>query len=233
LAAAAVQAFVCRSLRITQRGRRVARVDKRKEVVATGYDAMGGEYLGWSARSSDPGRDRLLPELIARLPDGADVLDLGCGAGIPSTQLLVERFRVTGVDISAAQLAAARRNVPDATFLQADLASVDFPAASFDGVVALYSISHVPREDHAALFGRLAGWLRSGGLFLASLGARDSPDWQGEWIGGRQMFFSSFDDAANRQLVRSAGFELLIDEVIEISEPEGPVPFLWLLARRQ
>lgn len=207
-------------------------MDDRKAIVQAGYDAIAGAYLDWSARSSDPGRERLLPEFIARLPEGAAVLDLGCGAGLPSTQLLAKRFRVTGVDISAAQLAAARRNVPGATFFQADLASVDLPAGSFDGVVALYSISHVPRDEHAALFRRIAGWLAPGGVFLASLGARDSPDWQGEWVGGQQMFFSSFAASVNRELVKRAGFEPLIDEVIETDEPEGPVPFLWLLARR-
>jgi SAM-dependent methyltransferase len=208
-------------------------VDKRKAIVQAGYDAIPSAYAEWSARSSDPGRERLLPEFMARLPDGAAVLDLGCGAGIPSTRLLAERSRVTGVDISAAQLMAARRNVPRATFLQGDLASIEIPTGSFDGIVALYSISHVPREEHANLFRRLSNWLPSGGLFIASLGARDSPDWHGEWLGGQRMFFSSHDAATNRELVTSAGFELLIDEVIQTEEPEGPVQFLWLLARRR
>jgi len=207
-------------------------MDERKATVEEGYDAIGEAYLEWSARSSNPGRDRLLPQLMGRLPDGADVLDLGCGAGIPWTRMLAERFHVTGVDISPVQLAAAGRNVPNATFVQADFASVDFPAASFDGIVALYSISHLPREEHAALFDRIARWLRPGGLLLASLGAHDSPDWMGEWIAGQRMFFSSFDAGVNRRLVVSAGFELLIDEVTEIIEPEGPVAFLWLLAQR-
>ena len=81
------------------------------------------------------------------------------------------------------------------------------------------------------MFRRIAGWLRPNGLFLAALGAQDSPDWVGEWLGA-PMFFSSFDAAENRRLVSAAGFDLLIADVLETIEPGGPVPFLWVLARR-
>ena len=70
-----------------------------------------------------------------------------------------------------------------------------------------------------------------GGVFLATLGAADSPDWTGEWL-GRPMFFSAFDADTNRRLLAAAGFTLLIDEVIPTHEPEGSVDFLWVLARR-
>ena len=39
-------------------------------------------------------------ELVARLPKGARVLELGCGAGVPDTQRLAARFQLTGVDVS-------------------------------------------------------------------------------------------------------------------------------------
>ena len=53
---------------------------------------------------------------------------------------LANRFAVTGVDISEGQLSAARRNVPQATFIHADLGALDFPVASFDGLTAFYAI---------------------------------------------------------------------------------------------
>jgi ubiquinone/menaquinone biosynthesis C-methylase UbiE len=64
--------------------------------------------------------------------------------------MLAKTHVVTGVDISAAQLVAARRNVPTARFVHADMATIDFPADSFDGVAALYSISHLPSEGTPA-----------------------------------------------------------------------------------
>jgi 2-polyprenyl-3-methyl-5-hydroxy-6-metoxy-1,4-benzoquinol methylase len=206
-------------------------MDERKAIVAAGYDAIASRYLDSSSRASDPARVRMLNEFIARLPPGAQVLDLGCGAGIPSTRALATRFKVTGVDLSASQVAAARRNVPGTTFIQANMAAVEFSAASFDGITAFYAMSHVPREEHVDVFRRIAGWLRPNGLFLATLGAEDSADWVGEWLGA-PMFFSSFDAAENRRLVAAAGFDLLIADVLETIEPDGPVRFLWVLARR-
>jgi SAM-dependent methyltransferase len=203
--------------------------DQRKAIVARGYDSLAGDYLAWASGIRDDPRERMLEAFSVRMAPGARVLDLGCGAGLPSTKALAGRFVVTGVDISEAQIEAARRNVPGASFIHADIGEIDFPAGSFDGVTALYAISHLPRDEHGRIFERITGWLVPGGLFLATLGATDAPDWTGEWL-GRPMFFSAFDAEANRRLLTEAGFESLIDDVIETVEPEGPVPFLWVLA---
>jgi SAM-dependent methyltransferase len=205
--------------------------DARVAIVQAGYDALVDDYLEWSSRSVDPSRNSVLAEFADLLAPNADVLDLGCGAGVPSTAWLAERFTVTGVDVSSGQLEAARRNVPDATFIRGDFSSVAFDKASFDGVVALYSITHVPRERHAALFERIAEWLRPGGVFLATLGADGGDDWTGEWLGQR-MFFSSFDAERNKALLIAAGLDLIKAEVVDTFEPEGRVSFLWVLASR-
>jgi cyclopropane fatty-acyl-phospholipid synthase-like methyltransferase len=206
--------------------------DHRKSVVAQGYDALGEDYVAWADSWADPARHRMLDEFSARMASGARVLDLGCGAGVASTRMLASRFVVTGVDFSEVQLEAARRNVPEASFIHADLAEIDFPPESFDGVTAFYSVIHVPRDEHGPLFERVARWLVPGGLFLATLGSGDDPAWMGEWL-GQPMFFSGHDADTNRRLLKAANFELLIDEIIDTLEPEGPMPFLWILARRR
>ena len=205
--------------------------DDPAKIVADGYDSMAEHYLAWGREVVDPTAERLLGELIGRLPVGARVLDLGCGAGLPWTRRLAAGFDVTGVDVSAEQVRLARRNVPGASFLQADMATLEMPPESLAAVTAFYSVSHLPRDRHADLFRRIATWLAPEGLLLATLGATDSPDWTGEWL-GVPMFFSAFDAAANRALLREAGFELLVDEVAQVREPEGAVEFLWVLARR-
>ena len=205
--------------------------DPRTRIVADGYDRMASRYAGWAAETRDAARDELLGELTSRLADGARVLDLGCGAG-ETVQALAQRFNVTGLDVSPRQLDGARRRVPKATILLGDATTVEFPAAAFDAVIALYSISHIPREGHAALFRRIAGWLNPGGWLLATLGAHDAPDWHGAWL-GVPMFFSAWDADTNGRLVTEAGFDLVIDDVRTTEEPEGDVSFLWVLARRR
>lgn len=205
--------------------------DPRKDLVRDAYDSIADDYLRWVKGIEGDPRDRFLKLLTLRLDDGARVLDLGCGAGVPSTRRLAERFEVVGVDISPEQIRRARVNVPAARFLCADLSELAFPPASFDAVTAFYSISHVPREQHAGLFVSIARWLGPGGLFLATLGAEEGAGWVGEWLGAT-TFFSSHDATANRELLRRAGLVLLADEVVAMKEPEGEVAFLWVLAQR-
>jgi ubiquinone/menaquinone biosynthesis C-methylase UbiE len=143
--------------------RQPASSDPRKQLVESGYDRIAERYLAWAGGIGDPGRTRMLDLLLERLPPGGDVLDLGCGAGVPSTVRLAERHRVTGVDISQEQLRLARERLPHAELVHADLASVEFPDASFDGVTCFYALSHLPREQLGGVFRSVRGWLRPAG----------------------------------------------------------------------
>jgi ubiquinone/menaquinone biosynthesis C-methylase UbiE len=202
-----------------------------KQIVAAGYDAIADTYTAWAGTVRIAERDTYTHVLLDRLPAGAKVLELGCGAGVPTTQRLAERFAVTGVDISAAQLARARTNVPGGTFIQSDMMALAFPPATFDAVTAFYAITHVPREEHVALFGTVRKWLKPGGLFVASLSSGGSVgEIEEDWLGA-PTYFSGYDRATNLHLLADAGFtiEQATDETDE--EFGRPTTFLWVVAR--
>lgn len=202
-----------------------------KRIVAEGYDAISERYLAWSGLRPSATRLRYLVLALELIPAGSDVLELGCGAGIPMTAALAEGRTVTGVDISATQVEAARRNVPAAKFMQADMTALDFEPATFDAVVAFYSLTHVPRDEQAPLLGRIRRWLRPDGLFLASMGADDEPgDVEADWL-GVDMYFSHFGAKANRRLVEKAGFVVERSEVAIEPEDRHDARFLWVVAR--
>jgi cyclopropane fatty-acyl-phospholipid synthase-like methyltransferase len=199
----------------------------RKGVVARSYDQLVDTYLERFGRSTV--RAQKLEELVAGLPAGASVLDLGCGAGQPVASELAERgFAVTGVDGSAGQIDRAKCSVPKARFIHADMTAVELPAASFHAVSAFYAITHVPCDEHAALLKRIAGWLRPGGRFLASFGTKKG-DWSGDWL-GTPMFFSHHDPEVTRRLVLDAGFQLERVEVLE--QDNEKAKFLWICGRK-
>src|SRR6266545_6130534 len=145
-------------------GRAVVR--NPKEIVARGYDAIALRYAEWAGAVVSPALD-WLRELDSRLPDGADVVELGCGRGVPGTRELARRHRVTGVDISAVQIELARHHVPEASFVRADATELEIAPASFDAVAALYLFGHVPAAEQPDLIARIGSWLRPGGLFLS------------------------------------------------------------------
>ncbi len=202
-----------------------------KRLVAAGYDAIAQRYLEWSALRPSAVRLHYLRRAIDLIAPGADVLELGCGAGIPMTRALAAERHVTGVDISATQIKLARQNVPAATFLQADMTALEFPPASYDAVVAFYSLTHVPRDEQPELLSRIRGWLQPGGVFIASMGADASPDEvEEDWL-GVPMFFSHFGARRNRRLVEDTG--LIVEEARIRVEPEDrhDARFLWIVAR--
>jgi SAM-dependent methyltransferase len=210
-------------------GRAVAR--DPKEIVARGYDAIALRYAEWAGRVTSPAL-HWLRDLDARLSDGADVLELGCGRGVPGTRELARRHRVTGVDISAVQIELARHHVPEASFVHADALELDVAADSFDAVVALFLFGHVPIDEQRELIGRIAFWLRDGGLLLATFGAGDAgEDVDHDWLGA-PMFFASLGGDTYLPLLRDCGLEPLRDEVIVQHEPgHGDIAFHWVLAR--
>ena len=103
----------------------------------------------------------------------------------------------------------ARRNVDGGRFMCADIMSVDLPPASFDGVVAFYTVFHLPREIHAELFHRVHRWLRPRGLFLCTLSAYSEDAYTEDDFFGVTMYWSNYGIHEYRQLLSGIGFSLL------------------------
>ncbi|GAB3758829.1 class I SAM-dependent methyltransferase [Microlunatus parietis] len=192
----------------------------------TGYDEIAVPYQVWVSQVEDDPRLRYLGNVLKQVPGRPDSLDLGCGAGVPCTALLAERGPTIGVDISAAQVELAGRNVPDAQFIRSSMRALELPPESFDLITAFYSIPHLPREEHGDLFRRIAGWLRPGGRFLATLGHRDL-DVVKDFL-GVPMVTSSYDVETNRRLLIDAGFAVPVDEVV--TWYGGHVTYQWVVA---
>jgi SAM-dependent methyltransferase len=88
------------------------------------------------------------------------VLELGCGAGVLSSELLGRGARVTALDISPRMVELARRRAPEAQFLVAPAEDTGLPDESFDRVVAKWVLHHVDVPAAAHEVRRL---LRPGG----------------------------------------------------------------------
>ena len=215
----------------TEDGGAAARADARR-VVREGYDRMADRYTAWSVAPPGGQTERFLAEVVAAVPDGAEVLDLGCGQGAPVAEALTGRCQVTGVDASRAQLERARARVPAATFVEADLAALERPPSSVDAVTAFYSLTHLPRADQAVVIARVATWLRPAGVFCATLGGGDTLDEiEPEWL-GVPMFFAGFAPETNRRLLIQAGLVPELDEVVDLREPDGIATFHYVIARK-
>jgi len=200
-----------------------------KRIVRDGYDALGDAYRATDAPDDGP-RAWFLEEALARIPAGAEVLELGCGPGWDAIVLAEDRS-YTGVDISTTMLALARNRVPTGTFLEHDLTVLELPEDSFDAVVALYVFGHIPAAEHVSVYGRVAAWLRPGGVLCASFPLTPGDDVEADWL-GVPMFFGGIGRVATQDALRAAGFDLELAEVRTNPDPMGGTEsFLWVIAR--
>ncbi|MER6711489.1 methyltransferase domain-containing protein [Streptomyces sp. NPDC000877] len=188
-----------------------------KDVVRRGYDAVSRRYdevYGAGTKYAS-----LLGDLRRRLPAGGRVLDVGCGSGVPVARTLAAAgHRVTGIDISEVQIRRARERVPDADFRHADATTVSFEPASFDAVVSLYALIHIPLPEQPPLLRKIAGWLRPGGCFVATTGHGAWTGTEENWLGaGAPMWWSHADAATNRAWITRAGLVIEREEFL----PEG------------
>jgi SAM-dependent methyltransferase len=202
-----------------------------RAIVRDGYDRVSEAYRGDVCDLEQSGYGHWLRQLRRHVPDGARVLDLGCGCGVPATAELARSHRVTGVDLSPVQIERARRLVPDATFVCADMTEVAFAPASFDAVVAFYSIINVPLAYQPGLFARITEWLAPRGWLLAVVGRVAWTGIERDWrsVPGATMYWSHADAATYRRWLGEAGFEIAQEGV----QPERGNPgFSVFIARR-
>lgn len=161
--------------------------DDPKQVVRRGYDAVSRVYRGDCVDEATKRRYKAwISMLDPILPPGGDVLDLGCGCGLPATRLLAARYNVVGVDISPVQIERARTLVPEATFHCADIASFSLPPTSFDAVVSFYALIHLPVAEQPVLIRNIATALRAGGTLLMTVGHRAWTGTEADWLGVRR-----------------------------------------------
>jgi cyclopropane fatty-acyl-phospholipid synthase-like methyltransferase len=205
--------------------------DSVGEVVARGYDRVAEEYAALESQHSPWPRLERVQAFIADLPDGSRVLDVGCGNGVPAILEMAARHSVVGVDISPAQIALARSNVPNAAFHSADAREIEFPAGSFDAIVALYLIDNVPREDYPALFRKLAGWLRPGGRILLSAEPGDDPGRIYEWL-GVPMFINTLPAEEVAALLGQVSLRVVQMETASQFEGGREIEFVWFVAEK-
>ena len=141
------------------------------------------------------------------LPPGAEVLDLGCGAGDPvAAHLHAHGHRVTGVDSSPTMISLCRQRLPDHEWIVADMRGLTL-GRRFDGVLAWDNVFHLGHDHQRAIFAVFAAHARPGTLLMFNTGDR-----HGEAVGeyrGDPLYSASLAPSEYRFLLDQHGFEVI------------------------
>jgi SAM-dependent methyltransferase len=182
----------------------------------TSYDRVADEYV---RRISDELKDKPLDrQLLNRFAESVRNLgtacDMGCGPGHVARYLHEHGVKVCGVDISTEMVERACRLTPGVEFRQGDIMALDVPDETWAGIVAFYSVIHIPRMDVVYALRELRRVLRPGGLLLLSFHIGDNTIHLDEWWGHEVCIdFFFFQSAEMESYLTSARFE--IEEIIE------------------
>jgi SAM-dependent methyltransferase len=131
---------------------------------SNGYEGIAAEFI--SVRSTTIGVKRVRAWAKA-LPRGAAVVDLGCGPGLPITEVLVaEGLSAYGVDAAPSFVQAFRRNLPNTPIACEAVQDSRFFDRTFDGVLAWGLMFLLSPEDQRRLIQRIADILVPGGRLL-------------------------------------------------------------------
>ena len=163
---------------------------------------------------------------LGHLPSGAEVLDVGCGSGLPIARRLADAgVSVTGIDPTPQFCELARRNVPEAAFIEMDMRELDLPQR-FDGVIAWHSFFHLDRPQQRQTLHRFANHIREEGVVMFTSGTGN-----GEAINpflGENLYHSSLDPDEYRTILKDCGFSVVRHRV-EDAEAGGAT--IWLAKR--
>ena len=135
---------------------------------SNGYEAVAVEFLArrCSGRSTGIGVHEVR-EWARTLPNGAAVIDLGCGPGFPVTEVLVaEGLEVFALDAAPSFVQAFRRNLPNTSIVCEAVQDSTFFGRTFDGVLAWGLVFLLSAEDQRRFLQSVAGILVTGGRLL-------------------------------------------------------------------
>lgn len=167
-----------------------------------------------------------LDSFLALVPPGGQLLDIGCGGGIPvAGYCLANGFRVCGIDSAAPLIARCQSRFPGSEWQVMDMRRLAL-GRQFDGLLAWDSFFHLTREAQRQMFARFRHHARAGAALMFTSGPEN-----GEAIGqfiGQPLYHASLSPDEYRQRLAENGFQVVAHRA---QDPDCGGHTVWLARR--
>lgn len=201
----------------------------------TSYDTVADSYAEQTRLALDNkpyirAALALFAELV-RADGGGPVADVGCGPGHVTAHLRDSGLDAFGIDLSPVMIDVARREHPGMRFEAGSMTDLPLADASVAGLVAWWSLIHVPGRALPGVLGEFRRALRPGGVLLAGFHVGETSKLKTEGYGGHPMkvFVHRRQPAFVAAALRDAGF---VVEAQMLVDPDATLPGAVLFARR-
>jgi SAM-dependent methyltransferase len=195
------------------------------------YDVVAEAYASrfFDELSRKPFDRSLLDAFAADCKGRGTVLDVGCGPGHVAGYVRERGGDAAGFDLSPAMIELARSRNPDIEFSTGDMRALNVADHSLAGIVAFYSVIHIPRPEVAGVLQRFHRALIPSGRLLMSVHGGTGSIHMDEFLGHAVPFEATlFRLGEIVSLVESAGF--WVDEAKQRApyEFEHPTPRIYV-----
>lgn len=197
----------------------------------TSYDTVATSYadLLRGAMKDEPHQRATLAVFaeLVRNAGGGPVGDIGCGPGRLTADLRDLGLDAFGVDLSPAMIEVARRDHPDLHFEVGSMTDLSLPDNSAGGLLAWFSLIHVPDEELPGVLAHFHRALRPGGPLLIGFHAGDDTTLKTQGYGGHPMnvHIHKREPATMSTRLREAGFTVDVETVLHRDEHRGAILF--------
>ncbi len=201
------------------------------ELAHSTYEQVAGAYA--DRYLNDFSDSELIDQFAALLPSSGSVLDAGCGPGIFSGYLAGKGHQVIGLDTSPAMLEIARDNFSNADFVLGDMRSPDFADETFDGLLAAYSLIHVPTIQVQSTLLEFHRLLKPGGVLAVLAQRGDSDQVVIEPLDTSLRTFVNFFqlESLTKQFTH-AGFDVLDGHLRSSDDESKSDEIIWISSRK-
>lgn len=201
----------------------------------TSYDTVAGSYTE-QLRDAIAGGPHLRAALevfaeLVRTAGGGPVADVGCGPGHVTAHLHGLDIDAFGIDLSPGMIDVARRDHPDLRFEVGSMTDLRLGDASVAGLLAWWSLIHIPDDEVPTVFAHFHRVLRPGGPLQIGFHVGDTSHLKTQGYGGHPMsvYVHHREPDKVASWLREAGFAI---EAQWLCDPDGQVPQAMLFARR-
>lgn len=201
-----------------------------------GYDAIAVDYA--ERFKAEPEANPLACAMLGafaeyvRVDGAGPVVELGSGPGRVTAHLHRLGVDISGMDLSPAMVALARRTYPELRFDEGSMTDLDLPDGALTGVIAWYSIIHIPDEQLPHVFAEFHRILAPGGRLAIAFQVGDEPLHFDEAFGHSvSLDFRRLSPDRVAELLDRAGF---LPTARLLREPSGTesTPQAYILVRK-
>lgn len=190
--------------------------------IRSAYDAVAGTYV--TAFGDDlqqlPLDVAVLEDLAERAPSPGPILDVGCGPGQVAHWLAGTGRSVIGIDIALRMLDLARSGSSGLSVMAGDMRALPIRQSSCAGVVAYYSLQHLPRLALGSFLAEMRRVMAPGGLLVVAAHQGEGEVVVDEFLGQKVSPFGGtfYEPAELRRAVEGSSFTIVSER------HRGPLP---------